>query len=132
MRKLKAEPQLKLFPELNKRETTYSRALFARARVLQGYWLERAQGRVRTPDVEFFIELCRRYSQHDVRFAIEMTTGSVLASKLAWEQAEVDCRKSVAGVVSQRAQQKIVGAHRKRPAASISGAQYRGLVSWIQ
>jgi hypothetical protein len=132
MRKLTVDPQLKLFPELNKRETSYSRALFARARILQGYWLERAQGRVRTPDLEFFIELCRRHSQHDVRCAIEMTTGSVLASKLAWEQAEVDCRKYVAGVVSHRAQQKIADTDRKRPAASVSSAQNRRAASWIQ
>lgn len=130
MRKAMDDMQLKLFPKLAENETRYSRALLARARVLQGYWMERVQGHARTPDVRFFIELCRRYSQNDVRCAIQITTARIRSSKLAWELAENDCRSTVADVVLKRAKQKIATVEAKRPVGSVLGARHATV--WIQ
>jgi hypothetical protein len=94
--------------------------------------MERVQENVRTPDVAFFIDLCRRYSQHDVRCAIEMTAARIVSSDLAWEQAEVDCRRYATNMVLRRAQQKVSASNAKRPVASVFGHGTHDRALWIQ
>ena len=124
--------QLSLFPQVTKNETKYLKALATRAWRLQSYWFERVQPQsAPTPELAFFVELCRRYSEGDVRRAIQLTTDRIRRSKLAWEQAEQDCRKTVAAVILRRAKQKIAAAQGKRPAGSVCGTGMRH-VAWLQ
>lgn len=113
--------QLSLFPEMTKNEPGHVKALIDRARDLQDYWFECVQSQhAPTPELGFFVELCRRHSKQDVRRAIQLTTSKIRDSSLAWEQAEQDCRKTANCVVLERVKQEIAAAEGK-PATPASG-----------
>jgi len=124
--------QLSLFPEVRSNETRYLKALAAKALRLQRYWFERLQRQsAPTPEFEFFLDLSRRYREDDVQCGIQLTTGRIRRSKLAWEQAEHDCRKTVAALILKRAKQKIAAVEGKRAVGSVSGAVTLDPVAWV-
>jgi hypothetical protein len=125
--------QMSLFPNTPNNQTTYIRALTAKARRLQGYWFQNMRCQIAPmPAFAFFVDLSRRYSEHDARHAIQLTVQKMLKSKVGPEQAEQGCWSAARALVLRRVKQKIAFTEKKRPAASVSSTARCKAFRWLQ